>query len=112
MHPDQATGAIVQHAVNLNIPFAVVPCCVFGNLFSGRRRSEDGNVVSSYEDLLQWLCERAPPGSIQSTFLPFVGKSKVLYTAAAACPRSRLDEGGVVAEDAAAICLPCEVDRS
>lgn len=37
MHPDQATGALVRAAVRFCRPFAVVPCCVFGDDFPERR---------------------------------------------------------------------------
>ena len=30
MHPDQATGALVEAALRYGRPFAVLPCCVFG----------------------------------------------------------------------------------
>jgi hypothetical protein len=29
MHPDQATEAILQFALECRKPFAIVPCCVF-----------------------------------------------------------------------------------
>jgi hypothetical protein len=35
-HPDQATEACMDLAVLLNIPFCVVPCCVFPNEFPNR----------------------------------------------------------------------------
>ena len=34
LHPDEATGAIVEWAVRARKPFLVVPCCVFSRLFS------------------------------------------------------------------------------
>lgn len=37
MHPDEPTGAIVDCAVALGKPFAVVPCCVFPERFVNRR---------------------------------------------------------------------------
>ena len=37
MHSDQATEQIVDIALELKIPFAVVPCCVFPKLFPDRR---------------------------------------------------------------------------
>ena len=39
LHPDQATEAIVDAALARNLPFAVVPCCVFPGLFFGRHCS-------------------------------------------------------------------------
>ena len=37
LHPDQATGAIVEAAIHHRRPFAVVPCCVFAREFPFRR---------------------------------------------------------------------------
>ena len=37
MHPDQATEPVVDAAIALGKPFAVVPCCVFPELFPDRR---------------------------------------------------------------------------
>jgi hypothetical protein len=36
LHPDQATGAIVEAAIHHRRPFAVVPCCVFAREFPCR----------------------------------------------------------------------------
>lgn len=30
MHPDEATGEILEYAINNKIPFAIVPCCKVG----------------------------------------------------------------------------------
>lgn len=38
LHPDEATDSIVDIAVELMIPFCIVPCCVFGRLFPHRRK--------------------------------------------------------------------------
>ena len=40
MHPDQATESIIDAALLLNLPCAVVPCCVFPSLFPHRRVSQ------------------------------------------------------------------------
>ncbi len=37
LHPDEATGVIVQTAVQNKIPFCVIPCCVFSRLFPERK---------------------------------------------------------------------------
>ena len=37
MHSDQATESIVDFALSVGKPFAVVPCCVFPKLFADRR---------------------------------------------------------------------------
>jgi hypothetical protein len=36
MHPDEATEPLVDFAIGLNKPWAVVPCCVFAHAFPGR----------------------------------------------------------------------------
>jgi hypothetical protein len=49
-----ATGHIVDAAVALGKPFAVVPCCVFANLFPERRTPDDrqgGGVTRSLHTL-------------------------------------------------------------
>jgi hypothetical protein len=77
LHPDEATGDIVHIAVDRRLPFVVVPCCVFGRLFPHRRISND-KVVSSYEDLLEYIKEQ--DNGIQEIELPFQGKNVVLWS--------------------------------
>lgn len=77
LHPDEATGEIVQQAVKHRIPFVVVPCCVFARLFPNRE-TKDGRSVSSYEDLLDFLQDQDP--SIQRTKLSFGGKNYALWS--------------------------------
>lgn len=77
MHPDEATESIVSTALLHNIPFAVVPCCVFSAVFP-HRKLKSGEVPTSYEDFCSFLCEKSD--SIQTAFLPFLGRNKVLYT--------------------------------
>eukprot|EP00920_Eleutheroschizon_duboscqi_P026136 GHVT01064644.1.p1 GENE.GHVT01064644.1~~GHVT01064644.1.p1 ORF type:complete len:627 (+),score=25.49 GHVT01064644.1:292-2172(+) len=36
LHPDEATEAIVDAAIQFRKPFALVPCCVFPDMFPGR----------------------------------------------------------------------------
>ena len=43
------------------LPFAVVPCCVYGAEFP-KRRLDSGRRVMSEEDLTAWLIERANEG--------------------------------------------------
>ena len=59
LHPDQATGAIVDCGLVLNKPWAVVPCCVFPSLFPGRLRPGDGTQVRTTEALVEHLMARA-----------------------------------------------------
>lgn len=78
MHADQATGAIVDLALALNVPFAVVPCCVYAKLFP-ERRLKDGTEVTDYNTLIQYLVEKDPE-NIRVTTLDFEGKNKVVYS--------------------------------
>ena len=76
MHPDQATGAVVEAAIKLGKPFAIVPCCVFARQFP-ERFTPSGSVVSSYEDLCDWI--QAQHADIRRDILPFHGRNVVLY---------------------------------
>jgi hypothetical protein len=71
-------------------PFAVVPCCVFARAHPFRFL-KSGQHVSTYEQFCQYLLEIAP-GS-QSTYLPFVGRNRVIFrraeAAEAAAPPAR-----------------------
>lgn len=77
MHPDQATEHIIDTALALKKPFAVVPCCVFTKLFP-HRRTPSGEEVRSYEDLICYLQNKDP--GIQKELLPYdCGRNVVLY---------------------------------
>ncbi|KAL3674433.1 hypothetical protein V7S43_000386 [Phytophthora oleae] len=76
MHPDEATDSIFDVAIKFDKPFAVVPCCVFGQKFPDRRLA-DGNKVLSYENLVEYLTAKHP--DIEKAFLPFDGKNLVLF---------------------------------
>eukprot|EP00936_MAST-01D_sp_MAST-1D-sp1_P000376 g376.t1 len=84
MHPDQATEAIIDAALQLGKPFAVVPCCVYPTLFP-LRRLPNGKPVVSYEDFIQYLL--AKDGSIQSQYLNFRGRNQVLFRTGAEHPK-------------------------
>ena len=73
MHPDQATEPIVDAALRLNKPFAVVPCCVFPGAF---RRAGVGAPVGQTRS--SWITRAKDPG-IETAYLPFQGRSRVLY---------------------------------
>ncbi|KAF0719785.1 Aste57867_784 [Aphanomyces stellatus] len=77
MHPDEATEAIVDMALALKKPFAIVPCCVMSRLFPDRRTADDGQLVATYDVFVRYLHAKHP--QIQSTFLPFAGKNQVLF---------------------------------
>lgn len=76
MHSDQVTESIVDAALVLNLPFAVVPCCVFPHLFPHRKKL-DGSTVTSTEEFIDYLQEKHP--SIKKCDLPFNGRNVVLY---------------------------------
>ena len=76
MHPDEATEAIVDIALALGKPFAIVPCCVMSRVFPDRI-CRDGTPVDTYETFVRYLLEKHP--SVQSAFLPFAGRNQVLY---------------------------------
>jgi len=76
MHADQATESIVDAALQLNLPFAVVPCCVFPSLFPDRK-NPDGSTIISTEEFIDYLQRKDP--SIMKCTLPFYGRNVVLY---------------------------------
>ncbi|KAL4177334.1 hypothetical protein KRP22_002267 [Phytophthora ramorum] len=76
MHPDEATEAIVDAAIALGKPFAIVPCCVMSRVFPDRQ-CRDGTPVDTYETFVTYLLEKHP--SIRNAFLPFAGRNQVLY---------------------------------
>ncbi|KAI8384664.1 uncharacterized protein BYT42DRAFT_563245 [Radiomyces spectabilis] len=80
LHADQATEPIVDAALSLGKPFAVVPCCVFSHQFRSRRL-QSGKPVTTTEDLIQYLCEKDTNGrgTIRKTYLDFEGKNVVVY---------------------------------
>ena len=75
LHPDECTEDILDAALKLSKPVAIIPCCVFPSLFPDRRL-KNGNSVFSYEEFLQYLMEKDP--RIQKFELPFQGKNQVL----------------------------------
>jgi len=79
MHPDQATGYIVETALEKRKAFAVVPCCVFANDFPERKVSK-GKLVETVDDLIEWIkikCKEV--GEPKTGFLPMEGKNKIVY---------------------------------
>lgn len=76
MHPDEATEPIVDLSLKYQIPFAVVPCCVFAHL-SPNRRLRSGLEPTTYELYCQFLREKNP--EIREESLGFRGRDKVIY---------------------------------
>ena len=77
LHPDEATEPLLDTALASSINFAVIPCCVFSQLFPHRRLRNNEQPVS-YEAFCDYLCEKSL--HIESEKLPFLGKNRVLYT--------------------------------
>ena len=78
LHPDQATESTIRLALQLQKPFAVVPCCVYAAEFP--KRKLNGNPVRSYQELLDYLQQLDP--RIQRTDLDFEGKNTLLFMTA------------------------------
>lgn len=78
LHPDQATEPIVEFALQQQIPFAVMPCCVFPRLFPDRRLLSGGLRVPviSYEEFVAYLMQK---GDAQRVTLDFEGANVVVY---------------------------------
>mmetsp|Transcript_96047 Transcript_96047/g.299104 ORF Transcript_96047/g.299104 Transcript_96047/m.299104 type:complete len:413 (+) Transcript_96047:107-1345(+) len=79
MHPDQATGGAVELACEFELPFAVVPCCIFSDEFPDRMLGSgpDARCVRTHDDLVAWL-QLCSPGS-EKDFLNFRGKNCVVF---------------------------------
>jgi hypothetical protein len=75
LHPDQAAEASIRLALDLQKPFAVVPCCVYAAEFPKRKLK--GNPVRSYHELLEYLQQMDP--RIQRIDLDFEGKNTLLF---------------------------------
>lgn len=75
LHPDQATDEIIDIGLAMHIPWAVVPCCVFPNLF--RSRMVEGRAARSYEDYCAYI--RSRRNDIREVELPFRGRNKVFF---------------------------------
>ena len=81
LHPDQATGALLQLALATGAAFAIVPCCVYSAEFK-RRRLGDGTPVKSYEQLVSWLRETAEAAGVvvEEARLDMQGKNRVVFS--------------------------------
>lgn len=80
MHPDQATDAIVDFALEYNKPFAVVPCCVFPDLFN-HRRDRRGALVTERMALVEYLADKSG-GEVE--YLDIEGANQVVFRRASA----------------------------
>ena len=76
LHPDQPTGDIVDMALAMGTPFAVIPCCVFPKIFD-ERILPCGTPVRSYEQFIEWIMLKN--ALVRKKDLGFGGRSVVLY---------------------------------
>ena len=72
LHPDEATNAIIEVSLAANLPFALVPCCVFSSSYL--RQLSDGSRVQDSTELLVWLLEQS--SDCRCAQLPFHGMNK------------------------------------
>lgn len=79
MHPDQATDAAVDFALERGLPFAVVPCCVYSKEFT-TRRLRGGERVTTHAHLVRYLTEKSSLTDVRVAELPFSGKNIVVYS--------------------------------
>ena len=101
MHPDQATGAIVDAALVLHKPFAVVPCCVFPESHPERVSRATGQRVRTTAELVDHLRARAgsnPDGSdvARVATLPCDGANVAVFCGAAAPENASPPETGTL----------------
>ncbi len=77
LHPDQATEPLVDVCLSQNLPFAVIPCCVFAHE-NPNRRLASGENPTTYESFCDFLMEKSR--KISYDHLGFRGRNKVLYS--------------------------------
>jgi len=75
LHPDECTEDILDAAIQLEKPAAIIPCCVFASLRPDRCLVS-GRIVCTYNDFLDYLMEKDE--RIKRFELPFEGKNQVL----------------------------------
>jgi len=75
MHADQATEAIVDFGLATGKPFAVVPCCVFPQMFPDRRTKKKNKPVRSYKEFCEYLEDKGA----KLAKLDFPGRNVVVY---------------------------------
>jgi len=78
LHPDQCTEDILDVALALNKPVAIVPCCVYASFFPMRTVGKTGAPVNSYGEFCEYLLEK-DPARLRMKELPFEGKNRVIY---------------------------------
>eukprot|EP00466_Bigelowiella_natans_P010265 jgi/Bigna1/130693/aug1.12_g5401 len=91
MHSDQPTEAIIDYGLLTGTPVAVVPCCVFPNLFTerklpppppGKSDVHEAKIprkkgVRTYKQFCQYLLSKSP--ELRSERLDFEGRNVVIF---------------------------------
>ena len=102
MHPDEATGALVDAALALRKPFAVVPCCVFPESHPERVSRATGERVRTTAELVDHAARargsRTPHGSAlrASRRAPCDGANVAVFCADAAAEAATPPEIGTL----------------
>lgn len=78
-HPDQATESIIDFALFLRIPFAIVPCCVFPSEFPHRLWKDER--VRTHADFVDYLLAKHPKIRLEKLDFDYceMGKNTVLF---------------------------------
>ena len=79
LHPDQATGAVVDAGLTLNKPWATVPCCVFPGSFPERKAPTTGRTARTTEELVEHLAARMANGRARREVLHFDGANVAVW---------------------------------
>ena len=82
LHPDEATEAALDWAIQHKRPFFIVPCCVFSRLFPERKTvAEDGSVkpVETPEEFVRYLEKKYTHARVG--VLPFDGANQCVWYA-------------------------------
>lgn len=69
MHPDEATGELIEASYKYHKPFAVVPCCIKGKFSHG---------IQGYHNWLNKL-KKESRTKVNETMLPIGGKNIILF---------------------------------
>lgn len=75
LHPDQASDSIINISMKYSKNFAIIPCCVFPNLFERVLKNE--KKVIDYLDYIEWLKENIKDYKLK--YLNFQGRNQVIY---------------------------------
>lgn len=77
MHPDEATDAIIDFAIQTQKPFAILPCCLCLDKFPERRLRDDGREVKTFDEFVRFLMEKHPGN--RQVKMSYLGPNLVIY---------------------------------